>query len=123
MCANVNAFVLLRRFCFHHSTVIIGKNAQRSGVLILILSIYLALSVIYVQLSYLRYSTLKLCLKVIRLFGFRLHLSDQRNGRTIYPYLYSSLSLSVLLTTLVTDLLDEYLLVELTPLSMLCLGE
>ena len=100
--------------------MIIGKNAQRSGVLILILSIYLALSVIYVQLSYLRYSTLKLCLKVIRLFGLRLNLtkvlSDQRNGRTIYPYLYSSLSLSVLLTTLVTDLLDEYLLVELTPL-------
>ena len=103
--------------------MIIGKNAQRSGVLILILSIYLALSVIYVQLSYLRYSTLKLCLKVIRLFGFLMHLSDQRNGRTIYPYLYSSLSLSVLLTTLVTDLLDEYLLLELTPLSMLCLGE
>ena len=96
--------------------MIIGRKAQRSGVLILILSIYLALSVIYVQLSYLRYSTLKLCLNVIRLFGFCLHLSDQRNGRTIYPYLYSSLSLSVLLTTLVTDLLDEYLLVELTPL-------
>ena len=104
--------------------MIIGKNAQRSGVLILILSIYLALSVMYVkQLSYLRYSTLKLCLKVIRLFGFLMHLSDQRNGRTIYPYLYSSLSLSVLLTTLATDLLDEYLLLELTPLSMLCLGE
>ena len=96
--------------------MIIGKNAQRSGVLILILSLYLALTVIYLQLSYLRYSTLGLCEKIIRLLGLRLHLSDQRNGRTIYPYLYSSLSLSVLLTTLVTDLLDEYLLVELTPL-------
>ena len=96
--------------------MIIGKNAQRSGVLILILSLYLALTVIYLQLSYLRYSTLGLCAKVIRLFGFLLHLSGQGNGRTIYPYLYSSLSLSVLLTTLVTDLLDEYLLVELTPL-------
>ena len=96
--------------------MIIGKNAQRSGVLILILSLYLALTVIYLQLSYLRYSTLGLCAKIIRLFGLRLHLSDQGNGRTIYPYLYSSLFLSVLLTNLVTDLLDEYLLVELTPL-------
>ena len=96
--------------------MIIGKNAQRSGVLILIPSLYLALSVIYVQLSYLRYSTLGLCAKIIRFFWLCLHLSDQRNGHTIYPYLYSSLSLSVLLTTLVTDLLDEYLLVELTPL-------
>ena len=96
--------------------MIIGKNAQRSGVLILILSLYLALTVIYVQLLYLEYPTMGLCAKIIRLFGLRLHLSDQRNRRTIYPYLYSSLSLSVLLTTLVTDLLDEYLLVELTPL-------
>ena len=77
----------------------------------------------YVQLLYLEYSTLRLCAKIMRLLVLRLHLSDQRNGRTIYPYLYSSLSLSLLPTTLVTDLLDEYLLVELTPLSMLCLGE
>ena len=96
--------------------MIIGKNAQRSGVLILILSLYLVITRTYLQLLYLKYSTLGLCAKIIRLFGLRLHLSDQRNGRTIYPYLYSSLSLSVLLTTLVTDLLDEYLLVELTPL-------